>query len=668
MSIIHPASTSAIGLSVVWHRSECLKKNHFENRPQRAKGTKIMEGHSVEGSSGSADALPPIPQSCTIRDPLGSNDNHGDPAASLPPPVPIVPMEERRGSAADAVATFRDVTGCDNTTAEYMLAACDGDLSAALALYMDQNDVSEGDGAAAYGQKDVTGTSAAGIDSNSSQAIPHMTHTDSRISGDGAGYGVFHDFCATASHEGGAAAGMSAQGEGETGMESMTKAMGMMMANPYGYQPMQDHQGAARRAETQRDMSEGAEYEAMHGVRRPDQIRRQRLVDDQPRGMLGRMNMAGMPFGGETGGSPGASMLDDPSVDWLFPPPKHLSYSGSFDEAKRIAKEHKKWLVVNIQSHTEFTSHMLNRDTWCNDTVESLVQSSFLFWQRGHTSADAKEYMSLYALDETADLPHVAILDTRTGASIVTMKGYVGADQMIAALVEFLDENRFDDYSAPRQRVITGKSGAAVSAQDESDSGYDYSDEEEEQIQGDEKSVDEAAPGSSSLVSLTDMCSKAPDVSAFAGISEVLPSKADHALPTCKKASTVARGEITVDSDCAGSVAGPKGEGESDTEVLTDGRAIDYGAAPEEPAASDPSPTTRVQIKLATGRAVVRRYRVTDTVRGLFAVTRGAIAQPDIRGGFELSTAFPKRELSECLDMTLEEAGLKGTQVVMRWL
>ena len=56
----------------------------------------------------------------------------------------------------------------------------------------------------------------------------------------------------------------------------------------------------------------------------------------------------------------------------------------------RIDRDEKKWMVVNIQCHEDFSSQMLNRDTWTDDTVISLLRTSFVFWQRGHTSGDAQ--------------------------------------------------------------------------------------------------------------------------------------------------------------------------------------------------------------------------------------------------------------------------------------
>lgn len=52
-------------------------------------------------------------------------------------------------------------------------------------------------------------------------------------------------------------------------------------------------------------------------------------------------------------------------------------------QAKMFAKDDKKWMLVNIQSHLEFSSQMMNRDTFVDETVITLLRTSFVFWQRG---------------------------------------------------------------------------------------------------------------------------------------------------------------------------------------------------------------------------------------------------------------------------------------------
>ena len=82
---------------------------------------------------------------------------------------------------------------------------------------------------------------------------------------------------------------------------------------------------------------------------------------------------------------------EDDAVDWMFSPPSHLSFAGNYEMALGMCNSDRKWLLVNVQYHEEFSSHMLNRDTWCDETVEQIVRSSFIFWQRGSTCTEAKK-------------------------------------------------------------------------------------------------------------------------------------------------------------------------------------------------------------------------------------------------------------------------------------
>ncbi|XP_056165900.1 plant UBX domain-containing protein 7 isoform X5 [Syzygium oleosum] len=65
----------------------------------------------------------------------------------------------------------------------------------------------------------------------------------------------------------------------------------------------------------------------------------------------------------------------------LYRPPFHLMYRGSFEKAKAAASLQDKWLLVNLQSTKEFSSHMLNRDTWANEAVSQTISTNFIFWQ-----------------------------------------------------------------------------------------------------------------------------------------------------------------------------------------------------------------------------------------------------------------------------------------------
>ena len=75
-------------------------------------------------------------------------------------------------------------------------------------------------------------------------------------------------------------------------------------------------------------------------------------------------------FNGGGGGAGSSVTLSD-----IFSPPRHLMYTdGGFQGARTAAKEQKKWLLVNIQTDTDFACHALNRDVWRDDLVINMVQ------------------------------------------------------------------------------------------------------------------------------------------------------------------------------------------------------------------------------------------------------------------------------------------------------
>ena len=66
----------------------------------------------------------------------------------------------------------------------------------------------------------------------------------------------------------------------------------------------------------------------------------------------------------------------------MFAPPEHLIFKeGGFEGARNMAKDNKRWLLVNIQRDSEFSCHALNRDVWRDELVENLVREGFIFWQ-----------------------------------------------------------------------------------------------------------------------------------------------------------------------------------------------------------------------------------------------------------------------------------------------
>jgi hypothetical protein len=76
------------------------------------------------------------------------------------------------------------------------------------------------------------------------------------------------------------------------------------------------------------------------------------------------------------------SAPEPPRLSDMFAPPTHLIHSaGGFQGARTSAKDSKRWLLVNIQSDKEFSTHALNRDVWRDELIENLIREGFIFWQ-----------------------------------------------------------------------------------------------------------------------------------------------------------------------------------------------------------------------------------------------------------------------------------------------
>ena len=105
------------------------------------------------------------------------------------------------------------------------------------------------------------------------------------------------------------------------------------------------------------------------------------------------------------------------TLEELFKPPLDLMYQGDWQSARDHAARTQRWLMVNIQDAQEFQCQVLNRDLWSNPGVKMIVREHFVFWQQYKESDEAERYMTFYTI---TDWPHVAIIDPRTGETMVT--------------------------------------------------------------------------------------------------------------------------------------------------------------------------------------------------------------------------------------------------------
>ncbi|KAH8064227.1 ubiquitin binding protein [Aureococcus anophagefferens] len=90
--------------------------------------------------------------------------------------------------------------------------------------------------------------------------------------------------------------------------------------------------------------------------------------------------------------------------------------------ARAQGKAELKWLLVVITNEQVFGCHQMNRDAWADETVQAVVEASFVLWLRPHTDPAAVTYADRYDKDRAIPQiwahpkhPHLAVVDPRTG-------------------------------------------------------------------------------------------------------------------------------------------------------------------------------------------------------------------------------------------------------------
>lgn len=168
-------------------------------------------------------------------------------------------------------------------------------------------------------------------------------------------------------------------------------------------------------------------------LRPPDLPKKEVLVRDYSVGvyrpkMTERLSPDGQSSLGETANQgknqANRNSFSDP-VSRLFRPPVNILFDGAqansnpantFEAAKRAAIEQGKWLLVNLQSSSQFASLRLNRDFWADGAVQEIIRQHFIFLQVEANSPGGEQLSTFYNVFGT---PHIAVLDPRTGEQVL---------------------------------------------------------------------------------------------------------------------------------------------------------------------------------------------------------------------------------------------------------
>ena len=184
----------------------------------------------------------------------------------------------------------------------------------------------------------------------------------------------------------------------------------------------------------------------------------QRLVDDMP-GVDGPAQESFRNFAAEGMAVAQSSAAAPEKLDYLFPPPADIMFHGNFDALRKAAEDEEKYCLINIQKRQEFSSQMLNRDTWPDDTVRTIMGFRFLFWQQEYESQAGAQYLSCYP---SHALPVVDIVDPITGGLLERIEEYQTAEQMVERLTRFIDSHQWGKMGVSRAPSVPWHSAARV--------------------------------------------------------------------------------------------------------------------------------------------------------------------------------------------------------------
>ncbi|KAL1332175.1 plant UBX domain-containing protein 7 isoform X2 [Arachis ipaensis] len=289
----------------------------------------------------------------------------------------------------------------------------------------------------------------------------------------------------------------------------------------------------------------------------------------------------------------------------LYRPPFHLMFNGTFDKAKGAASMQDKWLLLNIQSTTEFSSHMLNRDTWANEAVSQTISTNFIFWQVYDDTTEGRKVCTYYKLES---IPVVLIIDPITGQKMRSWSGMVQPESLLEGLLAFLDAGPKDHHM-----TLSHKRPRGASSPPKAKDSDENKDEEEE-------------------------------------IQRALAASMEGMI-----GSNVAAGSDNKEADSA----------VSQQEAALPKRPS-YPVLPEEPKA-ERSLLCRVGVRLPDGRRVQRNFLRTDPIQLLWSFISAQVG--DETKPFRLAQAIPgaNKVLDYESNSTFEESGLANSMIFVTW-
>lgn len=311
---------------------------------------------------------------------------------------------------------------------------------------------------------------------------------------------------------------------------------------------------------------------------------------------------------------------------------------------------------MNIQSDDDFACHALNRDVWRDELVENLVREGFILWQAMSSSNEGLTYITRY---KVTGYPHLAIIDPRTGSLLWRKESWtqinpLTAEQFVEIASDFCSGHSFDKLPmAPSSAYansgipLRGAPMASSSTSKESDSSHHAGNTnnkrpiqeltDEEQLQAAIRaSMQENSDGSDDEESREKVGVERQSATACAAnnnnvTSTDIASRGHSKLLAFEQISSMEVG-----------VVNPADSGTPQT--------LDAAR-----------PSTSVAIRLLNGRRLVVQVNADSPLTELGQhIGSQAGTEP-----YVLTSGFPPVIITD-LGQSVEKAGLKGAQVVLR--
>lgn len=220
-----------------------------------------------------------------------------------------------------------------------------------------------------------------------------------------------------------AAASSASGGGGAGGFSDGFGGAGGGGANPAGAGGFTDFGGAEPEERAPIAQFRDTLIDAGDPAMRMPQLNRTASASNHPLEAFRDFRSEGSGAGGSAGDEPDREVFGLPkrpkNLAEIYRAPTELCFVGSFDELRAAGKTQQRWLLVNIQSPTEFASQQLNADTWRDETLCAVLGASFLFWQQvctRHSAPHATHIRRPHVRSRAHDPPPPCSTSTRPTA------------------------------------------------------------------------------------------------------------------------------------------------------------------------------------------------------------------------------------------------------------